>query len=43
MLRTLRKYYIKGLKFHYVKTIMEVLDLALLKQKVNNPKNISFQ
>lgn len=26
--------YIKGLKFHFVKDIMEVLDIALLKQKV---------
>jgi ATP-dependent Lon protease len=34
--------YIKGLKFHYVDTIMEVLDLSLLKQKVKNPKKISF-
>jgi ATP-dependent Lon protease len=35
--------YIRGLKFHYVETIMEVLELALLKQKVKNPKKISFQ
>jgi ATP-dependent Lon protease len=35
--------YIKGLKFHYVNTIMEVLDLALLKQKVKNPKKITFE
>jgi ATP-dependent Lon protease len=35
--------YIKGLKFHYVDTIMEVLDLSLLKQKVKNPKKISFE
>jgi ATP-dependent Lon protease len=35
--------YIKGLKFHYVDTIMGVLELALLKQKVNNPKKISFE
>ena len=34
--------YIKGLKFHYVDTIMEVLELSLLRQKVKNPKNISF-
>jgi len=34
--------YIRGLKFHYVRTIMEVLGLSLLKQKVNNPKKISF-
>jgi ATP-dependent Lon protease len=35
--------YIKGLKFHYVETIMEVLELSLLKQKVKNPKKISFE
>jgi ATP-dependent Lon protease len=29
--------YIKGLKFHYVSTIMDVLDLALLKDKVEKP------
>ncbi len=32
--------YLKGLKFSYVKTIMDVLDLALLNQKVDNPKTI---
>jgi ATP-dependent Lon protease len=35
--------YIKGLKFHYVTTIMDVLDISLLKQKVKNPKKISFE
>jgi ATP-dependent Lon protease len=34
--------YIKGLKFTYVETIMDVLNLTLLKQKVRNPKKISF-
>jgi ATP-dependent Lon protease len=34
--------YIRGLKFQYVKTIMEVLELSLLKQMVSNPKKISF-
>jgi len=34
--------YIKGLKFHYVETIMEALNLAILKQKVLNPKKITF-
>lgn len=29
--------YIKGLKFHYVETMAEVLQIALTKQKVNNP------
>ncbi|MGC1391197.1 MAG: endopeptidase La [Bacteroidales bacterium] len=35
--------YITGLKFHYVETIMEVLELALLQQKVKNPKKITFE
>ena len=35
--------YIRGLKFHYVETIMEVLKLSLLQQKVKNPKKISFE
>lgn len=33
--------YIKGLKFHYVEDIKEVLDIALLKQKISNPLDIS--
>lgn len=32
--------YIKGLKFHYVSNISEVLDIALLKQKVKNAKKL---
>lgn len=32
--------YVKGLKFHYVKTIDEVLEVALLKQKISNPINV---
>jgi len=39
----IKEIYIKGLKFNYVQTIMGVLQLALLKQKVNNPKKISFE
>jgi ATP-dependent Lon protease len=35
--------YIKGLKFHYVQTIMEMLDVALLNQKVSNPRKITFE
>ncbi|MCK5538583.1 MAG: endopeptidase La, partial [Bacteroidales bacterium] len=30
--------YIKGLKFYFVETISEMLDIALLKQKVKNPR-----
>lgn len=32
--------YLKGLKFHFVKTIPEVLEIALLKQKVEKPRKI---
>jgi ATP-dependent Lon protease len=39
----IKEIYIKGLKFHYVATIMDVLNIALLKQKVKNPKKISFE
>jgi ATP-dependent Lon protease len=35
--------YIKGLRFHYVESIMEVLELALLNVKVKNPKKITFE
>jgi ATP-dependent Lon protease len=40
---SINEIYIKGLKFHYVESIMSVLDLALLAQKVRNPKKISFE
>ena len=30
--------YIKGLTFHYVSDVKEVLEIALLKEKVKNPK-----
>jgi ATP-dependent Lon protease len=39
----IKEIYIRGLKFHYVETIMGVLELSLLKQKVKNPKIISFE
>jgi ATP-dependent Lon protease len=32
--------YLKGLKFHYVKDMSEVLDLALTKEKVKNAKKL---
>ena len=35
--------YIRGLKFHYVATIMEMLEVALLRQKVTNPRKIIFE
>ena len=32
--------YIKGLKFHYVTEMMDVLKIALLKQKVKGAKTL---
>jgi ATP-dependent Lon protease len=32
--------YLKGLTFHYVNEMKEVIDIALLKQKVRNPKHL---
>ena len=39
-LEEIKDVYLKGLKFHFVKTIMDVLDVALLKSKVDNPVKI---
>ena len=33
----IEKTYLRGLKFHFVDTVEEVLKIALLKEKVNNP------
>jgi ATP-dependent Lon protease len=33
--------YLKGLKFHFVNNIMEVLDISVLKQKVDKPLKIT--
>jgi ATP-dependent Lon protease len=35
--------YVKGVTFHYVSDIKEVIDLALLKQKVNHPKDFRIK
>lgn len=40
-IKEIKDIYLKGLKFHYVNSIMEVLDIALMKQKVTKPINIS--
>jgi ATP-dependent Lon protease len=32
--------YLKGLTFHYVKEMSEVIQLALTKEKVKNPKKL---
>ncbi len=34
--------YLKGLRFHYVDYIIDVLDYVLLKQKVKNPVRFTF-
>jgi ATP-dependent Lon protease len=36
-IQEIEKQYIKGLTFHYVDTVDEVLKLALLKEKVGKP------
>lgn len=35
--------YLNGLEFHYVSTVMDVLDYALLKEKVSNPIEFHFE
>jgi ATP-dependent Lon protease len=37
----IKKEYIKDLKFHYVKEMIEVVNFALLKEKVKNPLNLT--
>lgn len=39
----IEKQYIKGLTFHYVDTVDEVLKIALLKEKVNKPMEFILQ
>jgi ATP-dependent Lon protease len=39
-LEEIKSVYVKGLKFHYVDTILQVLEIALLDSKVDNPQNI---
>ena len=38
----IKEIYLKGLKFHYVKNIKDVLEIALLKQKVTNPRKFTI-
>ncbi|MCK5730765.1 MAG: endopeptidase La [Draconibacterium sp.] len=40
-LEEIKDAYLKGMKFHFVKTVLDVLDIALLKTKVDNPMKIS--
>ncbi len=36
----IKENYLKGLKFHYVKDMHEVIDIAITNQKVKNPKKL---
>lgn len=40
-LEEIKDAYLKGMKFHFVNTIMDVIDIALLKTKVDKPVKIS--
>lgn len=40
-LEEIKDIYLKGLNFHFVNTIMDVLDIALLKTKVDQPLKVS--
>ncbi|PLX24358.1 MAG: endopeptidase La [Salinivirgaceae bacterium] len=40
-LEEIKPIYLKGLKFHFVDTIADVLDIALTKQKVANPLKLN--
>ncbi len=40
-LEEIKDEYLRGLNFHFVKTIMDVLDFALMKTKVNHPVKLN--
>jgi len=40
-LEDIKEAYIKGLNFHFVNTVMDVLEIALLKAKVDKPLKVS--
>jgi ATP-dependent Lon protease len=40
-LEEIKDAYLKGLKFHFVNTVLDVLEIALLKAKVDKPLKIS--
>ena len=39
----IKKEYIKDLKFHYVEQMIDVVKLALLKEKVDNPIDFTIR
>ncbi len=42
-IKEIKEIYLKGLKFHYVSDVSEVFAIALLKQKVNNPRKLEIE
>ena len=36
----IKEIYLKGLNFHFVSTIKEVIDIALLPEKIDNPMEL---
>ena len=42
-IKEIKEEYIKDLKFHYVTNMLDVIDLALLKNKVKNALNIVYK
>lgn len=41
-IQEIEKHYVKGLAFHYVNTVDDVLKVALLKEKVKDPMHFKF-
>ena len=41
-IQEIEKHYIKGLTFHYVNTVDDVLRVALLKERVKDPMQFSL-
>ena len=41
-IEAIEELYLRGLTFHYVENVLEVLDLALLKEQVDHPIQFSF-
>lgn len=39
----IKEEYVKGLEFHFLENMTDVLELALLKEKVKNPLNFDFK
>ncbi|GHA33212.1 Lon protease [Salinimicrobium marinum] len=39
-IKEIKEEYLKGMTFHFVKEMREVIDLAILKEKVENPKTL---